>query len=71
MRCPFKFSGTPRPEFITLEGKAKEDYILSFCQCDGSKCEFWTTMYTTELVQVSGCAIRMIAMKNSEGNIVV
>jgi len=39
--------------------------------CLREKCELWTDMFTTENNRIQGCALRFIAMKNSEGNITV
>ena len=61
--CPLKFNAKTLDE----EGSV----FKSDCQCEKDECELWTDMYTTETVRVSGCAIRMNAMKNSDGLIVV
>jgi len=66
MKCPFKFNAK------TLDGDGDLPGNEAGCQCEESKCEFWiAVMYTTELVIVSGCAIRLNAMKDSKGMIVV
>lgn len=41
--------------------------LLSF-ECQGSQCGWWVAPYTTEGLPTGGmCAIKMLAMKNSEG----
>jgi len=35
--------------------------------CIESKCAFWTTVYTTENIPTSGCAITLLAGQNSDG----
>lgn len=37
--------------------------------CMGAQCELWTVMWTTEGLQMDGCAFKMNAMKSSDGRI--
>lgn len=62
--CPFKFANQ---KFSDLDDRIRP----SSWNCEKHKCELWTQMYTTELNQVEGCALRFMARKNSEGQIVV
>ena len=40
-------------------------------QCMGPRCQFWTTVYTTELISVGDCAIALGPQMNSDGQLVV
>ncbi len=40
-------------------------------QCIREKCAWWTSVYTTENMNVEGCAIPVLANMNSDGRFVV
>ena len=42
-----------------------------FEYCQKEKCAWWTEAYNTENHIESGCALKIIAMKNSDGKIPV
>lgn len=62
--CPLKFNSRT----LNIGGKISK----KSCKCEGSGCELWIdTTYTTETVRIEGCAIKLNAMKNSDGLIAV
>jgi hypothetical protein len=63
--CPLKFNSNT----LSIAGKICENQ----CKCEESKCELWINrMCSTENMTVEGgCAIRLKALTNSEGLIVV
>jgi hypothetical protein len=64
MICPFSMHVTKN---------AYDVPISQYEQCSRNDCELWiNSNYSTEHLEVGGmCAFKAIAMKNSEGHIVV
>ena len=52
----------------SVEDQGPELYEVS---CKQHQCELWTDTYTIENLPIRGCAIRLNAMKNAEGKVIV
>lgn len=44
---------------------------IEWVTCQKENCQLWSLVYTTETIQVSGCALEIVAHKTQDGKYAV